>query len=451
MAEQEAARGGRLGGWVKASVGALGGVVSGVLVMNLTAYVDNAVKPARPVANFRAVPEGLTVQFQNLSQGGQGWWDFGDGSPLQPVTPDHEFVTHAYQRAGDYTVKMTLHNVLNDQVDRAVTVHVDAAAGPGAAPPHIDSLEAVPVSPGAYAPATFRLVSKVSHAQVCVWDLGDDRPLQVVTDTDAVAGQDRLVTFTRPGGYVIKLAAVNGTQSDEKTEVVTVTEPPAHAATVVLSVCGTATQVTTRPRDYIYGQTFPREIDGDTYPLDLLSPARPDHVIAEVTVKGPTGSDLAHLSNETSLDLDAAQLGLRSARNLRLELSPDRRSLRLTGELYRDPEHKNDPCGMVLPVVLSEQKRAAMNLKAQEVTAVLPLPENGASSTVQLPFPPLAKGCEKAQRTPTLLLRDGDKVVWQDAQLTHSALVMVQNHHYIITATRLTDQVRVDLLEPPTP
>ena len=449
MAEQESPRGGRLSGWVKAGVGAVGGALSGVLLMNLTAYLDNAVKPARPVANFQAVPQGLTVHLQNLSSGGQGWWDFGDGSPLQPVTPDHEFVTHTYQRAGDYNVKLSLHNVLNEQSDRSVPVHVEDTAGAAAAPPHIDKLEATPLCPGAYAPATFRLSCKVTSAQVCVWDLGEDLPLQVITDPTAIANQDQLMTFDKPGGYVVKVAAVNGTKSDEKTEVVTVMEPPAGAATFVLNVCGTATHLMTQSRDFIFGQTFPPTADGDTYHLDLLSPAQPDYILADVTVKGPTGNDLAHLGNGPALDLDADQLGLRSARNLRLEMATDRRAVRLTGDLVRDPAHRNEPCGMVLPVVLSEQKRLAMDLKAQQVTAVVALPEKGASCTAVLPFPPLAKTCEKAQRSLTLQLRDGDQVVWQDAELTKSALVTLQKRQFIVTVTKMSDQVRVDLLEAP--
>jgi PKD repeat protein len=452
MAEQESPRSGKLSGWIKAILGAIGGICSGVLAMNLTAYLNNAVKPAKPIANFGAVPEGLTVQFQNLSQGGQGWWDFGDGTPLQPVTPDHEFVTHTYPRPGDYTVKLSLHNVVNDESERSVPVHVDDKASPAALPPHIDSLVATPLSPGSYAPATIRLVSKVSHADVCVWDLGTDQPLEVITDSTATADQDRLVTFRKPGNYVIKLAAVNGTRSDEKTETVTIKDPPAGAATFVLNVCGKATHVMIHPRDYIFGQTFPREATGDTYHLDLRSPGRPDHIIADVTIKGPTGSDVASLGQRTALDLDAEQLGLHSVRNLHLEVADDRQSVRLTGDLVRDPAHRDDPCGMVLPVVLREQKRVSMDLKAQEVTAVVALPENGSPSSVMLPFPPLAKTCEKAQRNLTLQLRDGDQVVWQDTQLTKSAIATLQKRRFVVTATKMSDQVRVDMIEaPPAP
>ena len=43
-----------------------------------------------------------------------------------------------------------------------------------------------------------------------VWDCGDDLPLQVVSDLDHESDQDRYVTFTKPGQYVIKLAAISG-------------------------------------------------------------------------------------------------------------------------------------------------------------------------------------------------------------------------------------------------
>ena len=40
---------------------------------------------------------------------------------------------------------------------------------------------------------------------------GDDRPLEV--ETESPQHQERLVTFDKPGGYMIKVAAVRGTSS----------------------------------------------------------------------------------------------------------------------------------------------------------------------------------------------------------------------------------------------
>src|SRR5207245_1349595 len=98
----------KLKGWLKTFLGTLGGLLSGAIVMYVTPLVDKAVKPAKPVANFKfeVDRQSLQVRFENLSTGGQGWWDFGDGSPLEQVLPDNHLVYHTYAQAGEYTAKM---------------------------------------------------------------------------------------------------------------------------------------------------------------------------------------------------------------------------------------------------------------------------------------------------------------------------------------------------------
>src|SRR5262249_46458971 len=84
----------KLKGWLKTFLGTLGGLLSGAVVMYVTPLVDKAVKPAKPIANFKfeADRQSLQVRFENLSTGGQGWWDFGDGSPLEQVLPGQHLV-----------------------------------------------------------------------------------------------------------------------------------------------------------------------------------------------------------------------------------------------------------------------------------------------------------------------------------------------------------------------
>src|SRR5205807_1454049 len=140
--------------------------------------------------------------------------------------------------AGDYTAKLSLQNVIGDESERTVTVKIDAA---GANPPTIDSIEVTPISPGAYAPATFRVCCKVKNTQLCIWDLGDSDSLEI---TDDVAGcQDKFVTFAKPGGYIIKLVATNGAAHTERSEVVNVNEPPPGTLAAVLTVNDHATRV----------------------------------------------------------------------------------------------------------------------------------------------------------------------------------------------------------------
>ena len=115
---------------------------------------------------------------------------------------------------------------------------------PKSTPPSIDSLEVTPLSKDSYAPATFRIHSQVKNAQLCVWDFGDEGPLEFSADVGK--GQDRFVTFKKPGGYVIKLAAVNGDQAKERTEIIYVDEPPKGTVTAILSVSDQGTRMEKR-------------------------------------------------------------------------------------------------------------------------------------------------------------------------------------------------------------
>src|SRR5262249_20684562 len=152
---------------------------------------------------------------------------------------------------GEYTAKLALRNLLGDEQERAVLIKVDAQQ---VEPPSIASLEVVPVSPGSYAPATFRLVSQVKNAQLFVWDYGDDRLLDISADKEN--GPVKLVTFEKPGAYVVKLAAVNGTQAVVKSDIVQVNVPPVGAVTAVLNVNDQATCVHTLTRSFRFTTDF---------------------------------------------------------------------------------------------------------------------------------------------------------------------------------------------------
>src|SRR5262245_23580051 len=102
---------GLVGGWVKTLLASAVSLVSGAVIMYLTPVVNNAIKPPKPVSNFAAQVSGTTVNFNNRSTGGvEGWWDFGDGSALEPFDPKVENVTHVFPRAGAFQVKLSLTN-----------------------------------------------------------------------------------------------------------------------------------------------------------------------------------------------------------------------------------------------------------------------------------------------------------------------------------------------------
>src|SRR5436189_5303972 len=101
-------RSGKLAGWLKTLGGTVAGLVSGVVMMYVTGFVNNVVKPAKPVPIFSYDHDNLNVIFHNRSIGGtSGYWDFGDGSPLEPISPKPELVTHTHPSPGDYMAKLT--------------------------------------------------------------------------------------------------------------------------------------------------------------------------------------------------------------------------------------------------------------------------------------------------------------------------------------------------------
>lgn len=177
------------GGWLKAAVVGLVGLGGGAAGTYGTALLDRVAKPTRPVANFAVA--GLTVVCQNRASGDSGWWDFGDGTALEPFDAGQPEQKHTYTKPGNYTVKLTVRNFVSDENERSVPVEVAAAAAP--ATPAVLDFAVRPVSAVSVVPAMFRVTAEVKNADNCVWDFGDGR-LEV-----AEAGKiDRLVTFEWP-------------------------------------------------------------------------------------------------------------------------------------------------------------------------------------------------------------------------------------------------------------
>ena len=60
--------------------------------------------------------------------GDTGWWDYGDGSPLEPFAADQPTITHTYAKPGSYSVKLVVRNFTSDENERTVAVEAAAAA-----------------------------------------------------------------------------------------------------------------------------------------------------------------------------------------------------------------------------------------------------------------------------------------------------------------------------------
>ena len=127
MAEEKAP--GYIRGWIKAGITSIMGLCSGAVLMYVSPLVTTAIKPGKPLANFSEHVEGLTVTFQNRATGASdGWWDFGDGSPLEPFAATQEAIIHTFPRASSYNVKLSLRNFLGEENDRTVPVNLEGTS-----------------------------------------------------------------------------------------------------------------------------------------------------------------------------------------------------------------------------------------------------------------------------------------------------------------------------------
>jgi hypothetical protein len=423
MADDKAtARGGGLFGWLRAAVTSVLGLVGGACLMYFSPLLDKVIKPGKPVANFQSEVDGLKAVFHNRSTGGsQGWWDFGDGSALQPFQPTQDVVTHTYTRAGSYTVKLSVRNLFGEDNERSVSVALDQAA-PSTAPA-IEALDVAPLQANAYAPATFRVVSKVKNADLCVLALGDDHPLEFVADNSA--SQERYVTFAQPGTHVIKLGAYASAskQTAEQSRTVRVEPTPSGAVMAVLKVTHQIEHVTTKPHPHYLPVAFPATEPGNTCKFQKEIPA-------------PEGFEIT----TARLDPDPGQ-GVK-VRAPKLEITPDRKKVRLSGELLKNPR---DPSPWVAPVVLTLERRVARGSKAMSPVAV-PLQVPG---TTLLPMPMPQGRWTSRQHNLTLEVREGNQPqpLWQTAQLPRREEFNLRGRRYQLTATAVGNQVRIDVVE----
>ena len=372
MAEKEATET-KKKGWLKAFLGTVAGIVSGAAVMYITPLVNKAIQPPKPVANFKVdPPSGLTVRIQNLSNVDKGDWDFGDGSPLQPVGSENEIITHEFPGPGDYSVKLSVQNILNEENDRTVVVKL-AGTSTEPQPPQITRLTAVPlISGNVVAPASFQVSCDVQDAQVCVWAVSDGR-VKVIQET--VATHEHVVVFPNPGHYTIKMVAVNGSGDAEKSVDVDVMAPPSGPGVLraVVTVTDTGKRLTKRQATAttIHAH-FPQQQKENLFKIDReVRAALGGYTIGDVVIPLPGNKEI-RMGRNSAVALDGKVLGIPAARDLRLTLSPDRQSLKVTGELVRDDVAK--PPVFVLPLEIIEQREVPVGPTEVQLTRALGVP-----------------------------------------------------------------------------
>ncbi len=423
MAEEQAAvKGGNtIVGWIKAGVTSLVGLASGAVLMYCSPLITSVIKPGKPVANFQCEVDGLKAIFHNRASGGSdGWWDFGDGSALEPFVSGQENVAHTFTRAGVYSVKLSVRSLFGEENERTVSVSLDGPTAAATAPV-IDTFEVVPIQATSYAPATFRVVGKVKNAELCVWSPGNEQPLEVVAE---VAGtQERYFTFKQPGTHVIKLAAYGNKTTVEKAQFVRVEAQPAGTVMAVLSMKYDAVHVTTMEKMRNFVVEFPPKSKDSSYRFDvvILSPL-PGFEVSAARFLGPVQDP----------HLKAAPV---------LRVAADKKA-HLTGELVKVP---NTASKWVAQAVLTLERRSGtMPRQGPETAVALTAP-----GTTWLPMPPLGGGWVSRQRTLTLKLLDGDRTMWQGTQMPQGQEIIVRGRRFRVTATEAGDKLRIDLTEVP--
>ncbi|HEY1191488.1 MAG TPA: PKD domain-containing protein [Gemmata sp.] len=364
----------RSGGWLKGLILGLLGLGGGAAGTYATAVVDRVVKPTRPVANFAVSTEGLALTCQNRATGESGWWDFGDGSPLEPFATEQP-AKHTYTKPGSYTVKLTVRNYLGDENER--TVPVEVAAAPADAPvPSIGALAVQPVS-ATVAPATFRLTAEVANADTCVWDYGDGRV--EVTPGGKI---DRLVTFEKPGTFPISLVAHNGKQGAKQTGAARVEAPRDGTTTAILKVTDTGNKLDRTTTTESVAIPVPNDKTAATFSKTVN--ARPGHTIAEAA---PGDAPI-------------------TAKNLKVAIAPDKRSVTVSGEWAGDLKATNKAAGGSDLIVRLRLTQERVRVQPASVTMVTGTFANtGGAIRADLPLPPAPLGLNGGKREYQLEIR----------------------------------------------
>jgi PKD repeat protein len=417
---------GTVGGWIKAAVTSVVGLVSGAFLMYLTPVVNNAIKPGKPVANFAIQAAGLEVNFNNRSTGGvQGWWDFGDGAALEPFDPKLDNVKHVYAKPGTYSVKLSLQNLLGEESDRTAAVTIDAGGAAGG--PEIASFDLKPLDPRERAPAIYRLTGKVKNANVCILSYGDSKPTEIIDDA---LNHERYITFDETGAYTVRLTAVNGKQLVEQTKTVCVGPNEELEPIAKLLVTYEAVKVEHRVKDWKFHCGWQADLSQSVSPFRRERLADPGFAIVR--------TDLASSDDHASV------------RNLLCQVAPDKSKVILTGELVRKTgllAKKTTAPAYVAQLHVDMERRSppqTINRGHLSMTASL-------NRTTKVPMQPLEEGWEIVRKQVCLQLWDGAHKAWESSKAVTNAKVMLNNQTCFVTTTLQNDAVLLKIDAPAGP
>jgi PKD domain len=351
--------------WIKIGLGGFAAMCTGAVGMYANVVFDKVVKPSKPVANFAvAGTDGLTVTFDNKATGESGWWDFGDGTVLEPFDPAQPTVTHTYPKTGGFSAKLVVRNFLMEEADRSIGV--DLSNPPNLLPPTLTGLTVEPLRE--VIPATYRITGQLANADEVVWKYGD-KAEHVPAPTGAF---EKFVTIDKPGPQPIMLTALSKTRKEPQVfvQTVSVTAPKQAVYDAEVTIADTTTD--TKKSDRPMRTMVPVMMKGaPTKGVDRTDTSTPGWTIAEV-----------------KLDPKAVP----TVKNLKAEVSADRRSVRLTGEWAdtADKVMKASRGGdVIIPYTLVEEKTAttpprkqvSSNVMDASGNLIVRLPQQAAKAT----------------------------------------------------------------------
>jgi PKD repeat protein len=418
MAEEKEGVKSAVKGWIKGLMGSIVGLASGAALMYLTPLVNNAIKPAKPVSNFAAQVVGLSVNFNNRSTGAvQGWWDFGDGSALEPFDPKVETIAHSYAKPGAYTVKLSLQNLLGDESERSTTVTPESTAAP--AKVDFASFKLEQAVPGQS--ALYRLQADVAGASHCILCAGDNRPMEIIDEPGHI---ERIITFDGAGKYTFRLVAMNGKQVIEKTQDVQVGAGETGGLMAKLKVNYEAVRVQRYTKTVHIHVGWLAGLQDPVSAFRKERPIDPDCTIVEL--------DLVNKSD------------VKAPRKLDCKPSPDKKKILLTGELVR-------PAGLLTPKQtapswLAEVKTTMERRSQPEFVhrdAVTMAVDPGRA--VKIPLQPLGDRWELIRAQLTLELWDNGHMIWSGEPPIANATLTWKNQAMTLTAARQSDSVLVTI------
>jgi len=372
--------------------GGLAGLMAGGVGMYASAIFNQVAKPPRPVANFAISAEGMTVTCQNHATGQSGWWDFGDGSPLEPYTSEQTNVPHTYTKPGNYAVKLIVRNFLMEENERSVPVDLSTtgtAATAAATGPAIPSFSVEPIGGVATAPATFRVRGEVRNADHVIWDLGTEQ-LEV---GDSKGIFEKLVVFEKPGPYQVQLIGYNGKQAVKRAVQVNVSEARSGTFSAVVRVTDSGTQIDRKETTQTL--TVPLPAKGATT-IERAISVRPGHTIAEVR--------LGKVANP-------------AMKSMRVEIAANKKTAKVIGEWAPTGKESSSQAGggtdVLIPFTLVEERARPLPTSTETVATqftpegsfILANPTDTVISAM-LPLPPVPTGMTDFKRLMQFEIRE---------------------------------------------